>query len=204
MVKTQLEGRGIKDRAVLEAMGKVGRHLFVNEALYGQAYKDYPLPIGENQTISQPYIVALMTEALEISKDDRVLEIGTGSGYQTAILAEIAKKVYTVERIASLLSDAKKVLSRLGYFNISFKLDDGSAGWKENEQYDAIIVTAASPDIPAPLLEQLKIKGRLVIPIGDEFSQTLYKIKKYEKGTAKINLCGVRFVKLYGKHGWKM
>jgi protein-L-isoaspartate(D-aspartate) O-methyltransferase len=203
MVETQIKARGIKDERVLKAMLKVPRHLFVDEALRDQAYGDFPLPIGEGQTISQPYIVALMTEALELKGIERVLEIGTGSGYQTAILAELALWVYTIERFSTLLERAKKVLKELGYKNISFKLDDGTLGWKEAAPFDAIIVTAASPDIPPPLVEQLAEGGRMVIPIGDEFSQTLIKgVKKGGKLHTKA-LEPVRFVKLVGAYGFK-
>jgi protein-L-isoaspartate(D-aspartate) O-methyltransferase len=203
MVETQIKARGIKDERVLKAMLKVPRHLFVDEALRDQAYGDFPLPIGEGQTISQPYIVALMTEALELKGIERVLEIGTGSGYQTAILAELALWVYTIERFPTLLERAKKVLNELGYKNISFKLDDGTLGWKEAAPFDAIIVTAASPDIPPPLVEQLAEGGRIVIPVGDEFSQTLIKgVKKGGKLHTKA-LEPVRFVKLVGAYGFK-
>ena len=203
MVETQIKARGIKDERVLKAMLKVPRHLFVDEALRDQAYGDFPLPIGEGQTISQPYIVALMTEALELKGIERVLEIGTGSGYQTAILAELALWVYTIERFPTLLERAKKVLKELGYKNISFKLDDGTLGWKEAAPFDAIIVTAASPDIPPPLVEQLAEGGRMVIPVGDEFSQTLIKgVKKGGKLHTKA-LEPVRFVKLVGAYGFK-
>jgi protein-L-isoaspartate(D-aspartate) O-methyltransferase len=203
MVETQIKARGLKDERVLKAMLKVPRHLFVDEALRDQAYGDFPLPIGEGQTISQPYIVALMTEALELKGNERVLEIGTGSGYQTAILAELALWVYTIERFQALLERAKKVLKELGYKNISFKLDDGTLGWKEAAPFDAIIVTAASPDIPPPLVEQLAEGGRMVIPVGDEFSQTLIKgVKRGGKLHTKA-LEPVRFVKLVGAYGFK-
>jgi len=203
MVETQIKARGIKDERVLKAMLKVPRHLFVDEALRDQAYGDFPLPIGEGQTISQPYIVALMTEALELKGNERVLEIGTGSGYQTAILAELALWVYTIERFPTLLERAKKVLNELGYKNISFKLDDGTLGWKEAAPFDAIIVTAASPDIPPPLVEQLAEGGRMVIPIGDEFSQTLIKGGKKGGKLHTKALEPVRFVKLVGAYGFK-
>lgn len=203
MVETQIKARGIKDSKVLQAMLKVPRHLFVDEALQDQAYGDFPLPIGEGQTISQPYIVALMTEALELTGNERVLEIGTGSGYQTAILAEIALWVYTIERYHKLAEKAKKVLFKLGYKNISFKVGDGTLGWAEASPFDAIIVTAAAPQIPKPLVDQLTEGGRIVIPVGDEFSQILVKgIKKGD--TLKIQeLEPVRFVKLIGAYGFK-
>lgn len=203
MVETQIKARGIMDSRVIQAMLKIPRHLFVEDALKDQAYGDFPLPIGEGQTISQPYIVALMTEALELKGNERVLEIGTGSGYQTAILAELATWVYTIETHLSLLEKAKKVLNKLGYKNISFKLGDGSYGWKEASPFQAIIVTAAAPDIPPPLKEQLDEGGRIVIPVGDPFSQVLIKgIKKGGEVRTKI-LEYVRFVKLVGEHGFK-
>ncbi len=203
MVETQIKARGIMDSRVIQAMLKVPRHLFVEDALKEQAYGDFPLPIGEGQTISQPYIVALMTEALELKGNERVLEIGTGSGYQTAILAELATWVYTIEKYSSLLEKAKKVLNKLGYKNISFKLGDGSFGWKEASPFQAIIVTAAAPDIPSPLKEQLDEGGRIVIPIGDPFSQVLIKgLKKGGELHTKV-LEYVRFVKLVGEYGFK-
>ena len=203
MVQNQLAARGIKDEKVLDAMGKVPRHLFVDEALMDQAYQDHPLPIGHGQTISQPYIVALMTQALELKGGEKVLEIGTGSGYQAAVLAEIADKVYSVERVPALLTRARRILDQLGYINCFLKLDDGTWGWKEFAPYDAIIVTAASPRVPPPLLEQLKDHGRLVIPVGDEFSQTLVRIRKVGDTYVKEDYGGVRFVKLIGDHGWR-
>jgi protein-L-isoaspartate(D-aspartate) O-methyltransferase len=203
MVKEQLIRRGIHDKRVLDAMRKVPRHLFVPADLVEEAYNDYPLPIGYGQTISQPYIVALMTEALELRGDEKTLEIGTGSGYQTAILAELSKEVYTIERIISLLDKAKEVLKNLGYKNIFFKAGDGTLGWPENKPYDAIIVTAGAPKIPQPLLDQLADKGRLVIPVGDRFSQELIKVTKSKEGLIRENLGGCRFVNLIGIHGWK-
>ncbi|MFN4131462.1 MAG: protein-L-isoaspartate(D-aspartate) O-methyltransferase [Caldimicrobium sp.] len=204
MVESQIKNRGIIDEKVLKAMLKVPRHLFVDPALRDQAYGDYPLPIGEGQTISQPYIVALMTEALDLKGNERVLEIGTGSGYQTAILAEIALWVYTIEKYPTLQERAKKILiQELGYKNITFKIGDGTLGWKEASPFDAIIVTAASPQIPPPLIEQLGEGGRIVIPVGDEFSQMLIKgIKKGGKLQTKTSE-PVRFVKLIGAYGFK-
>ncbi len=200
-----IKRRGVKDKRVLSAMLKVPRHLFVPPELVDRAYDDCPLPIGKGQTISQPYIVALMTEALEIDENSKVLEIGTGSGYQAAILAEIAKEVYTVERIPELLERARKVIESLGYDNVFFKVGDGTEGWPEYAPYDAIIVTAASPRIPEPLIEQLKVGGRLVIPVGSELTQELLKITKIsEDGKTKIeSLGGCVFVKLKGKYGWE-
>jgi len=203
MVREQIEARGIRDKRLLEAMRKVPRHLFVDEALWPQAYNDYPLPIGDGQTISQPYIVALMTEALELKGNENVLEIGTGSGYQTAILAELAQNVFTVERIASLKEKAKAVLDALGYYNIAYRIGDGTLGWPEAAPFQGIIVTAGAPDIPPPYLEQLDVFGKLVIPIGDRSAQVLYKITKLTDGSLiKENLGGCRFVPLLGKHGW--
>lgn len=204
MVKTQLIPRGIKDRRVLTAMKKVPRHRFVEEALWGEAYNDHPLPIGHNQTISQPYIVALMTEALELSGDENTLEIGTGSGYQTAILAELSRKVHTVERIRPLMTRARNTLAELEYTNILFKAFDGTLGWDEHAPYDAIIVTAGAPRIPEPLLEQLAVGGRLVIPVGNRFSQDMIRVTCKEKGVfTRKEFGGCRFVDLIGVHGWQ-
>jgi protein-L-isoaspartate(D-aspartate) O-methyltransferase len=203
MVEEQIISRGIKDPKVISAMAKVPRHLFVEEALQTQAYSDYPLPIGERQTISQPYMVALMTEALLLTGKEKVLEIGTGSGYQTAILAELCDKVFSIERIRSLAIKARKILYELGYYNVEIKISDGTTGWPEESPFDAIIVTAGAPNIPEPLYEQLNVGGRLVIPIGDAFSQDLFRIIKREDGMKKENLGGCRFVKLVGRYGWK-
>ena len=203
MVEEQLIGRGIRDRRVLDAMGKVPRHLFVEEALRSRAYGDYPLPIGEKQTISQPYMVALMTESLELKGNEKVLEIGTGSGYQSAVLAELCEKVYSVERIKSLAVKARDRLYSLGYLNIAIQIFDGTYGWIEHAPYDAIIVTAGAPDIPKSLIDQLAVGGRMVIPIGDEFSQTLVKLEKGRDGITTTNICGCVFVKLVGNQGWK-
>ena len=203
MVEEQIRRRGVTDPRVLAAMEKVPRHLFVDEALWSQAYSDYPLPIGHGQTISQPYIVALMTEELGLSGDERVLEVGTGSGYQAAILAELAREVYTVERIPDLLRRARRTIEDLGYTNVRFKLDDGTWGWKEMAPFDAVIVTAASPRVPEPLLEQLRDPGVMVIPVGDEYSQSLVKVVKKGGEIREEDRGGVRFVKLIGDHGWR-
>ncbi len=203
MVKNQLMPRGIKDAGVLEVMGKIPRDRFVEEALVGEAYNDHPLPIGHRQTISQPYIVALMTEALELTGEENTLEIGTGSGYQTAILADLSKKVYTIERIRPLLVKARNTLAELGYNNVLFKAFDGTLGWKEYEPYDAIMVTAGAPKIPQPLLDQLAEDGRLVIPVGNKFSQELIKVTRKKGNYLQENLGGCRFVDLVGVHGWK-
>ena len=202
MVRTQLEARGITDPKVLAAFHRVPRHLFVSEALRDQAYGDFPLPIGEQQTISQPYIVAEMTQALALGAEDRVLEIGSGSGYQAAILAEIVFRVYTVERIRPLFLKSRKLFDQLHYHNILMKYSDGTLGWADESPFDAIIVTAGAPEIPETLVNQLGIGGRLVIPVGNRYSQELIKIYRDEEGIHKKNLGGCRFVKLVGEHGW--
>jgi protein-L-isoaspartate(D-aspartate) O-methyltransferase len=203
MVKNQLIPRGIADENVLRVMGKIQRHLFVEEALVGEAYNDHPLPIGNKQTISQPYIVALMTEALELTGEEKVLEIGTGSGYQTAILAELSDKVCTVERIDPLLEKSKNLLQSLGYTNIYFKAYDGTFGWKDFAPYDAIMVTAGAPKVPEPLLKQLADGGRMIIPIGNKYSQDLIKVTRVEDRFVEKSFGGCRFVDLIGEHGWK-
>ncbi len=203
MVARDLRPKGIHDPRVLKAIGKVPRHLFVDEALWDQAYGDYPLPIGYGQTISQPYIVAIMTQELGLKGQERVLEIGTGSGYQTAVLAELAKAVFSVERISALLSKARRILDKLGYSNVHLKLDDGTWGWKDHAPFDAILVAAASPQIPQPLVDQLKDPGIMLIPVGDEYSQTLVKLIKEGGRIYQEEMGGVRFVKLVGDHGWK-
>jgi protein-L-isoaspartate(D-aspartate) O-methyltransferase len=202
MVQRQIESRGVTDPNVLAAMRKVPRHLFVSEALADQAYGDFPLPIGEQQTISQPYIVAEMTQALALGEEDRVLEIGTGSGYQAAILAEIAFRVYTIERIHALFVKTRRLFDKLYYHNIVTKYSDGTTGWKDESPFDAIIVTAGAPKIPELLIDQLAIGGRLVVPVGDQYSQELIKLIKEKTGTQTTNLGGCRFVKLVGEHGW--
>jgi len=203
MVKEQIEARGIKNPLVLQAMRKVPRHLFVDEALQVQAYNDHPLPIGYGQTISQPYIVALMSELLEPEPGLSVLEIGTGSGYQAAVLAEMGMKVYTVERIKNLYLQVSKRLRTLGYYNVKVKLDDGTLGWPENAPFERIIVTAGAPLVPEPLLEQLADPGILVIPVGEnKRNQELLKITKTEGTLKKENLGKVMFVDLVGKYGW--
>lgn len=203
MVKRQIEARGVTDPKVLAAMYKVPRHLFVGDALRDQAYGDFPLPIGEQQTISQPYIVAEMTQALQPEKDDRILEIGTGSGYQAAILAEIVFRVYTIEKIYPLYTKSRKLFDKLYYHNIVTKYSDGTSGWEDEGPFDGIIVTAGSPGIPKPLISQLAVGGRMVIPVGDLYSQELIKLYKDEHGIRKTNLGGCRFVKLVGEYGWR-
>ena len=202
MVKNQLVPRGITDQGVLKAMRKVPRHLFVEEALVGEAYNDHPLPIGHQQTISQPYIVALMTQALELTGKEKTLEIGTGCGYQTAILAELSEKVYTIERIRPLMEEARALLAELNYLNVIFSAFDGTIGWKEYEPYDAIMVTAGAAKIPQPLLEQLADGGRMIIPIGDKISQELIKVTRDKDHFDRKSLGGCRFVNLIGIHGW--
>jgi protein-L-isoaspartate(D-aspartate) O-methyltransferase len=203
MVNKQLVPRGIKDKGVLRAMGKIHRHLFIEEALIAEAYNDHPLPIGHKQTISQPYIVALMTEALELTGKEKTLEIGTGSGYQTAILAELSEKVYTIERVRPLMEQARTLLNQLGYTNILFKSYDGTLGWEGYAPFDAVIITAGAPKIPEPLLNQLGDGARMIIPIGDKFSQELIKVTKVKDDYKEENLGGCRFVDLIGAHGWK-
>jgi len=202
MVRRQIETRGIGDTDVLSAMRKVPRHLFVSEALRDQAYGDFPLPIGQQQTISQPFIVAEMTQALSLKKDDRVLEIGTGSGYQAAILAEIVYRVYTIERINSLYINARRLFDQLKYHNILTRYSDGTTGWRDEKPFDAIIVTAGSPSIPQMLVDQLAPGGRLILPVGSEHNQDLIRIVKDEEGVHQTSLGGCRFVKLVGEHGW--
>ena len=203
MVKRQIEARGISDERVLDAMRRVPRHLFVNEALEDQAYGDFPLPIGDGQTISQPYIVAEMTQALGVGDKDRVLEIGTGSGYQAAILAQIVYRVYTIERIHAIYVKTRRLFDTLKYHNIVTRYADGTSGWKDQSPFDAIIVTAGSPVVPQPLVEQLAPGGRMVIPVGDQYTQDLIRLVKDERGIHQTSLGGCRFVKLVGEHGWK-
>ncbi|MBW2502323.1 MAG: protein-L-isoaspartate(D-aspartate) O-methyltransferase [Deltaproteobacteria bacterium] len=203
MVGEQLIPRNIHDRATLAAMGTVPRHLFVEGAMQDQAYGDFPLPIGRGQTISQPYIVALMTQALNLKGHESVLEIGTGSGYQAAVLSRLCARVYTVERIDSLLVQARKVFDSLHYLNILTKLDDGTNGWPEHAPYDAIIVTAGGPQVPEPLLEQLADPGILVIPVGDRGMQDLRQVTKKEGKIVEKTIEYVRFVSLIGDHGWQ-
>jgi protein-L-isoaspartate(D-aspartate) O-methyltransferase len=207
MVDSQIRSRGVRDERVLRAMEKIPRHLFIDEGLIDQAYNDNPLPIGEKQTISQPYIVALMAEALELKGREKVLELGTGSGYQAAILAELAERVFTVERIASLAQKARKLLESLNYYNVVIRVGDGTYGWREESPFDAIAVSAGSPSIPRMLVEQLAIGGRLVIPVGGRYSQSLIKLTRLSENpddVKKEDLGGCRFVSLIGEHGWKV
>ncbi len=202
MVQEQLVARGIKDPRVIEAMLKVPRHLFVEEALANRAHDDRPLPIGQKQSISQPYMVALMTEALELKGDEKVLEIGTGSAYQTAILAELARNVFSIEKIRTLATRARTILDQLQYYNIAIHVGDGTLGWSDHAPFDAILVTAGSPTLPQPLVEQLALGGRLVIPLGDERSQVLKRVRRTSSGFEEEQLGECRFVKLWGKYGW--
>lgn len=196
MVKTQLIPRGIKDPRVLDVFAKVPRHLFVDPVQRHMAYSDHPLPIGLEQTISQPYIVALMTQSLALKGNENVLEIGTGSGYQTAVLAELARHVYTVERLPQLSEKAQNILQELQYNNISFRVGDGTGGWPEKAPFEAILVAAASESVPPALIEQLSLGGRMVIPVGDSPVQDLLLITKNQQGIEEQNLCGCRFVPL--------
>jgi protein-L-isoaspartate(D-aspartate) O-methyltransferase len=203
MVRQQIEARGITDAGVLAALRKVPRHLFVSEALRDQAYGDFPLPIGEQQTISQPYIVAEMTQALELKRGDRVLEIGTGSGYQAAVMAEIVFRVYTVERLRPLYLQARRLFDDLRIFNIVTRYGDGTKGWEEESPFDAVMVTAGAPEIPKALLSQLVEGGRLIAPIGNQHTQDLIKVVREKRGFRQTNLGGCRFVKLVGEQGWR-
>ena len=199
MVDYQIMSRGVRDKRVLDAMIKVPRHFFVGVTLQDLAYSDQPLPVGEEQTISQPYMVAMMTELLRLEGDEKVLEIGTGSGYQTAILAELAGEVYTVEIIESLAQKAKPILSDLGYKNIHFKIDDGYFGWEENAPFDGIIVTCGPDSVPQPLTDQLAEGGRLVIPVGSMY-QVLTILEKREGKVRETESISCRFVPMTGKH----
>ena len=202
MVESQIIPRGIRDERVIDAMLTVPRECFVEEGLKEQAYSDYPLPIGEGQTISQPYIVALMTESLALEGHERVLEIGTGSGYQTSILALLAEKVYSIERITAIASRARKLFDEAHCSNVVIRIGDGTDGWPEEAPFEAIIVTAASPEVPDTLLKQLSEGGRMVIPVGSEFEQTLLKVTRRGGRFIKESMGGCRFVKLIGRHGW--
>jgi len=206
MVDAQIRARGIADQRVLKAMEKIPRHLFVDEGLIGQAYNDNPLPIERQQTISQPYIVALMSEAMALTGREKVLEIGTGSGYQTALLAELAEGVFSIDRIAVLATGARRVLDALSYYNVAIRVGDGTYGWREESPFAAIVVTAGAPRIPQILIEQLEIGGRLVIPVGSRNSQALLKLTRLSEDPNDLkreDLGGCRFVDLIGEHGWE-
>jgi protein-L-isoaspartate(D-aspartate) O-methyltransferase len=203
MVRDQIEARGVSDRRVLAAMRAVPRHLFVPAYQRDAAYRDTPLAIGQGQTISQPYIVALMTELLELAGDERVLEIGTGSGYQAAILGWLAAEVVTIERFSSLAQEARDRLAALGCSNVRVEVGDGSRGWPEGAPYDAIVVTAASPGVPDPLPDQLADGGRLVVPVGPRWTQHLVRVRREGGAFKRETLIGVAFVPLIGEHGWQ-
>lgn len=204
MVEEQIIARGVTDRRVIEAMLTVPRHKFVEEALQSQAYQDGPLPIGEKQTISQPYMVAIMSEALALDGSETVLEVGTGSGYQAAVLALLADRVFSLERIPALARRARRILDACGYTKVNIQLADGTLGWKEKGPFDAIMVTAGAPDIPKDYLDQLAVGGRLVIPVGDRASQVLLRITRVSAHEFKEEkLLGCRFVPLVGNHGWR-
>lgn len=203
MVEIQLITRGIKDRRVLDAMRKVPRHLFIDESIQYKAYDDMALPIGEGQTISQPYMVAIMTELLELKGNEKILEIGTGSGYQAVILAELSKEVYTIERVAVLVKRAEERFNFLGYGNIHVKVGDGTLGWPEEAPFDRVIITAGTPKIPDPLIEQLSEEGIIIAPVGDRFSQQLIKVKKSKGRPSEEYHTPCIFVPLIGEYGWK-
>jgi protein-L-isoaspartate(D-aspartate) O-methyltransferase len=203
MVQDQVIGRGIQDRRVIETMLKIPRHLFVPEALLGQAHADSALPIGEKQTITQPFMVAFMSQALNLKGKERVLEIGTGSGYQAAVLSCLAARIYSVERIRSLLERARKTLDRIHCRNVLTRLFDGSYGWKEESPFDAILVTAGAPSVPKVLVEQLKPGGILVIPVGARKDQKLLRLRRLPEGITQELLIDCHFVDLVGEHGWE-
>lgn len=203
MVTNQLIPGGIKDQRVLEAMGKVQRHLFVSPGMEPQAYEDRPLQIGDGQTISQPLMVGIMTEALKLKGGERILEIGTGSGYQAAVLAELGCTVFTVERISSLSMRARQAMHSAGYHRVKFRIGDGTMGWAEDGPYDGIIVTAGAPHVPEILKQQLALGGRLVVPVGNADLQQLIVITREKDGIHTTMGAGCRFVKLIGENGWK-
>ncbi len=203
MVEKQLESRGVRDVRVLEAMRTIPRHLFVSEELQERAYDDCALPIGEGQTISQPYMVACMTELLSLKGDEKVLEIGTGSGYQSAVLSMLAREVFTVERIRSIASNAEKLLQSLDYNNVHVVVSDGTVGLPGLAPFDCILVTAGAPDIPDQYMNQMNVGGRLVIPVGSRHAQTLYRIEKTSEGAERQESTACVFVPLIGKEGWQ-
>lgn len=202
MVKEQIAAKGVRDPRVLDAIRRVPREKFVSPSELQEAYADTPLPIECGQTVSQPYMVALMTECLELQGHEKALEIGTGSGYQTAILCSLCDFVYSVEKYPELSEKAVAILQELGCSNFRVTVGDGTKGWPEYAPYDAIIVTAGAPDVPAPLMEQVAVGGRLVIPVGDAYSQVLRRIVRTETGYDSHNVCGCRFVPLVGEYGW--
>jgi protein-L-isoaspartate(D-aspartate) O-methyltransferase len=202
MVEEQLVRRGITDARVLDAMRRTPRHRFVEEALRDRAYGDHPLPIGEGQTISQPYMVAAMTQLLRLDGSEKVLEIGTGSGYQTAILSALARRVCSVERVPALAARARRVIEELGLTNVIVRTGDGTYGWPDEAPFGRVLVTAGAPQVPGPLFQQLAEGGRLVVPVGEPQSQTLYVIEKVDGRMRTSADCGCVFVKLVGKYGW--
>jgi len=204
MVEEQLRGRGIQDPRVLRIMAAVPRHLFVNPTFMNRAYSDHALPIGQEQTISQPYMVALMTQALGLGGDEKVLEIGTGSGYQTALLAELADRVFTIERIPEIGMAARDRLTGMGYSNVIFRIGDGTMGWREMSPFDRVIVTAGAPRMPSFLEEQLRIGGWGIVPVGDAASQSLVRMARTEGGLVEEVLCSCTFVPLIGREGWSV
>ncbi len=204
MVEQQIVARGIDDSRVIQALLDVPRHLFVEPGLQSHAYSDGSLPIGEKQTISQPYIVAVMTAALGLTGSERVLEVGTGSGYQTAVLAKLVKRVYSIERIPSLAAKARRILDQLRLYNINIKIADGTIGWQDQAPFDAILVAAGSPEIPQKYLDQLEINGKLIMPVGNRETQELVLVIKREDGRfVQQTLMGCRFVPLIGENGWQ-
>lgn len=202
MVKEQLIKRGINDERVLKAIGSVPRHIFLDQAFWPRAYGDHPLPIGHNQTISQPYIVALMCQELKLEEGKKILEIGTGSGYQSAVLAVMGYSVYTIERYEELSARAEDIIKRLEITGVHFKVGDGSIGWEEESPFDGIIVTAGAPAVPEDFMEQVITGGKIIIPVGDRVSQRMQIIEKGEKIIEKRDICGCTFVPLVGKQGW--
>ena len=204
MVDQHIIARGIKDQRVIDAMLEVPRHFFVEPGLQDQAYSDFPLPIGHKQTISQPFIVAYMTEALQLTGGERVLEIGTGSGYQAAVLGKIAKYVYSVERVADLARNARRALDSTGAYNVHIRVNDGTSGWEDQAPFDAIIATAGAPSVPEALKQQLEVGGRLVIPVGTLGQQVLCCITRLSTDKfEEVELIDCRFVPLIGRHGWQ-
>lgn len=203
MVESQIIARGTRHKALIEAMRLIPRHLFVEEALWAQAYSDFPLPIGHKQTISQPYMVAFMTESLGLTGKEKVLEIGGGSGYHTAVLSMLSDRVYSIERIPQIASRARRVLDSLSSSNVVMRIGDGTMGWPEEAPFDAVIVAASSPDVPPAYLEQLSLGGRLIMPVGGSDAQALVRVTKKDNGARKEVLGACRFVRLIGRHGWK-
>jgi protein-L-isoaspartate(D-aspartate) O-methyltransferase len=204
MVEEQIVARGVRDARVIDAMLRVPRHLFVPEALAAQAYSDFPLPIGERQTISQPYMVAVMSEALQLQGGEKILEIGTGSGYQSAVLALLARQVFSLERLPALARQARRTLDQNGFARVNVRVTDGTSGWEDEAPFDGIIVTAGAPAIPQPFRSQLAIGGRLVIPVRDRIIQILVRLSRLsERDYREERLFGCRFVPLVGDHGWR-